>query len=76
MIEEVSMSNGPIEGIVKNGQICLLEHEALPEDTRVFVYVQEAPMDVVHIRSPRLVNPADAERLRKRIVEVSPDARL
>lgn len=58
------------EGVVENGRIRLREEAALPEHARVYVVVpdpvNEAPIAVrtpavVHLRSPRLANPADAK---------------
>ncbi len=66
-----------IEGVVENGRIRLDEGVNLPENTRVYVIVADQPKTATfHIRSPRLVHPGDADRLRKQVVELPPNAKI
>jgi hypothetical protein len=66
-----------LEGIVENGRIRLNEPVALPEKAKVFVLVPDASGPTqAHLRSPRLANPADAERFKKRVIQVPDDAKL
>ena len=66
-----------IEGVVENGRIRLDEGVSLPENTRVYVVVADQPKGrTLHIRSPRLVHPEQADSLRKKVVELPPDAKI
>lgn len=70
------MSVSTIEGYVENGQIRLPQGANLPERARVYVVIPdvEIVMDVtipnktLHLRSPRLADPAQAAVLRKTMV--------
>lgn len=64
------------EGVVENGRVRLLDDVVLPEKTRVYVVVPgiEAKR-VVHIRSPRLADPSQADDFLKMVVtQEEPDA--
>jgi hypothetical protein len=66
---------GPIEGIIENGQIRLPENVHLPENTRVYVVVAEADAPrPAHVYSPRLAHPEQAGDFVKQVSEVSTDA--
>lgn len=66
-----------MEGIVENGRIRLQDAVHLAEHTRVYVIVADAAHPpATAIRSPRFVNPQDANDFRKRIVETPPNAEL
>ncbi len=66
---------GPIEGIIENGQIRLLENVQLPENTRVYVVLAEAEAShIAHVYSPRLAHPEQAGDFVKQVFEVSTDA--
>ncbi len=69
-----------IEGIVENGKIRLQEDVSLPESAKVLVILTEnvasAGQEVLRIGSPRLVNPEDAKRLRKQVLEIPKDAKI
>jgi hypothetical protein len=68
---------GPIEGIVENGQIRLLENIQLPENTRVYLVLAEAEDSrTAHVYSPRLAHPEQAGDFVKQVLEVSTDAGL
>jgi predicted DNA-binding antitoxin AbrB/MazE fold protein len=67
--------NPTIEGIIENGQIRLLENVQLPENTRVYVVVAEGDLSRhIHIHSPRLAHPEQADDFVKQVCEVSTDA--
>ena len=68
-------SEGPIAGIVENGQIRLLENVQLPENTRVYVVLAEAEASrPANVFSPRLAHPEQAGDFVKQVFEVSTDA--
>ena len=52
------------EGIVENGRVRLLDGVLLPENAKVYVVIPEMKMEpqTVHIRSPRLADPSQAEQ--------------
>jgi len=60
------MSAQTIEGIVKNGQIVVPPGTALPERASVLIVVKNGSRDLIHLRSPRLVD-------RDRIVDFEMD---
>ena len=70
------------EGIVENGQIQLPEDAFLPENAKVYVMVPEVivemekPPLVVHLRSPRLKDPAMAALFELEVLKESDDAGL
>lgn len=71
------MNITPIEGVVENGQIRLLQSVTLPENTKVFVVVRDSgPRSPIHIQSPRLANPEQARDFEKQVSQVSADAQL
>lgn len=73
------MSVMTFEGFVEDGQIRLSDEVALPENTKVYVVVPDAPRPTVRIWSPRLANPAQISSFSMEVTEVSeddPDARL
>ena len=62
-----------IEGIVKNGQIQLMEDVKLPESANVYVIVPNFQRATAKIMSPRLV---DRDRLKdfdREIIEIEDD---
>jgi hypothetical protein len=66
-----------LEGIVEQGQIKLTGDVCLPEQTKVYVVVPDAPIkQSVHVRSPHLAYPEQAADFALEVVESSPDARL
>ena len=62
-----------IQGIVKNGQILLSEDVKLPEMTEVYVVVPNLEKRAAKIRSPHLVNKADAAKFIKFVEEDTTD---
>ena len=70
------------EGVVQNGQIHLPEDAFLPESAKVYVMVPEVivemekPPFVVHLRSPRLKDPAMARLFELEVLKESDDAGL
>jgi hypothetical protein len=61
------------EGVVENGCIRLLDDVSLPERAKVYIifpgtYEVELP-PVAHIRSPRLADPSQTDRLKLKLVE-------
>ncbi len=65
------------EGVVEKGQVRLPPEAKLPENTRVYVVVPEAKEQrAVHIRSPRLADPARARRFEMEVIEEGKDAGL
>jgi len=66
--------NPTIEGVIENGQIRLLDNVQLPENTRVYIVVAEdAALQPVHMRSPRLANPEQVDDFLKQVSKVSTD---
>jgi hypothetical protein len=64
-----------LEGIVKDGQIQLMNSVRLPENTKVYIVVPEIQVPrVVHIYSPRLAHPEQAKDFQLEIVEEQTDA--
>ena len=69
------MSVATFEGIVEGGAIRLKDGAQLPEHTKVLVVVPELRVEGrAAIHSPRLRNPADAERFRLKVTELPDDA--
>jgi hypothetical protein len=65
------------EGTVENGQIKLSESVRLPEHARVYVVVPDfAEQKVLHMRSPRLADPAHAADFKLEVIKEPPDACL
>jgi hypothetical protein len=65
------------EAVVENGHIQLPPGVVLPEKTTVYVVVPGVPVQrTVHIRSPRLADPAQAARFELEVIEDSTDAGL
>ena len=65
------------QGTVENGQIKLSESVHLPEHAIVYVVVPEDEVQkLVHIRSPRLANPAHATDFQLELIKDPPDASL
>lgn len=62
------MSVTTLEGIVKNGQIRLIDNATLPEETKVYVVVPENPLRPSGIWSPRM---ADHRQAAAFVMEVS-----
>ena len=68
------------EGIVENGQVHLPSEVVLPEKATVYVVVPEVivelekPPLVVHLRSPRLKDPAMAALFELEVIKESDDA--
>ena len=66
-----------IEGIVDNGQIKLNSDVRLPERVKVYVIVPDMKIqETVHLYSPRLKNPGQAEDFKMEVTRESPDAGL
>jgi hypothetical protein len=66
-----------IEGIVDNGQIKLNSDVRLPEHMKVYVVVPDMKIEEpVHLFSPRLKNPGQAEDFKMEVIEESSDASL
>jgi hypothetical protein len=63
------------EGVVENGSIQLPAGAVLPEKAKVYVLVPglEVPR-VVHIRSPQLVDSAQAAQFKLEVIKESKDA--
>lgn len=76
------MAFATYEGTVENGQVHLPENVVLPEKAKVYVMVPEVivevekPPHVVHLRSPRLKDPAMAALFELEVVKESDDAAL
>ncbi|MCW3132816.1 MAG: hypothetical protein N2V78_00540 [Methanophagales archaeon] len=71
------MSVVAFEGIVEQGQIRLKTRVRLPDKTKVYVIVPDLQVEqVVHIFSPRLAHPEQADDFRMDVVEVSSNAGL
>jgi hypothetical protein len=66
------MSVLTLEGLVENGQIRLLDEATLPEKTRVYVVVPDAPDRAPRIWSPRLADPAQATVFTMQVTEHGP----
>jgi hypothetical protein len=70
------------EGIVQNGQVHLPDDVVLPERAKVYVMVPEVVVEVekpplvVHLRSPRLKDPAMAALFELEVIKESDDAGL
>ena len=62
-----------IQGIVKNGQIQLIEDYELPEATEVYVVIPKTEKQTAKIMSPRLVNKSDAKFFKKEVIEIGED---
>ena len=62
-----------IQGIVKNGQIHLTEDFELPEAAEVYVVIPKMEKKTAKIRSPRLVNKADAKYFVKTVEDDTND---
>ena len=66
-----------IEGIVDNGQIKLNSDVRLPENMKVYVIVPDMKIqETVHLFSPRLKNPGQAEDFKMEVTRESSDASL
>jgi hypothetical protein len=65
------------EGVVQNGHVHLPEDAVLPEKAKVYVMVPEVIVDmekpplVVHMRSPRLKDPAMAALFELEVIKES-----
>jgi len=70
------------EGIVQTGQVHLPDDVVLPERAKVYVMVPEVVVEVekpplvVHLRSPRLKDPAMAALFELEVIKESDDAGL
>jgi hypothetical protein len=65
------------EGVVENGCVQLPPDANVPEKSVVYVIVPGAELQrVVHIRSPRLVNPEQAKDFVKEVLPEDSDAQL
>ena len=68
------------EGVVENGHIQLTEGAVLPERAKVYVVVPEAIVEMeqpplaIHMRSPRLKDPALAALFELEVVKEGDDA--
>lgn len=63
------MSVTTYEAIVKNGHIELSENVSLPENAKVYVVIPGIQnKELIHLRSPRLVNPIDVDVFRKELL--------
>ena len=72
------MSVVTLKGVVEGGQVRLLDGK-LPEETKVLVVVPEVVETLPRMRSPRLLNPADARQFSMEVTEVregKPDAEI
>ncbi|HYG81011.1 MAG TPA: hypothetical protein VD861_11520 [Pyrinomonadaceae bacterium] len=66
-----------IEGVVDNGQIKLNSDVRLPERMKVYVVVPDMRIEeTVHLFSPRLKNPGQAEDFKMEVTAESPDDSL
>jgi hypothetical protein len=66
-----------IEGIVDNGEIKLNSDVRLPEHIKVYVVVPDMEIsEHVHLFSPHLKNPSQAEDFKMEVVEEPSDANL
>jgi hypothetical protein len=64
-----------LRGIVENGQIRLAETLRLPEKATVYVIVPGVEVSsVVHLPSPRLAHPEQADDFKKEVVQEIEDA--
>lgn len=71
------MAISTFEGVVKNGQIRLLDNVTLPENTEVYVVIPDfEAVPRAHVHSPRLVHPEQAADFVKQVVPVADDAGL
>ena len=73
------MSVLTFEGVVENGQIRLLDGALLPDRTKVYVVVLDAPPRFPCLRSPRLAEPKLAADFRMDSTEPAqpdPDSKL
>jgi hypothetical protein len=71
------MSVQTFEGIVEQGQIKLVSDIHLPDKLKVYVVVPEMNVEKkIHVYSPRLKNPSDADYFKMEIVEENSDAKL
>ena len=68
------MSVMTLEGIVKNGQVRLVDRATLPDDTKVYVVVPESPHRPPGIWSPRLADRRQAAEFVMEVSESEPDA--
>lgn len=60
--------NQTFEGIVLNGEIRLCSNVGLPDNTRVYVVVQDAAESaVVNVRPPRLAHPEQASEFKMEV---------
>ncbi len=65
------------EGVVENGSIRLPPGTVLPEKAKVYVILPGKKVErTIHIRSPRLADPAQAARLELEVFEEGTDAGL
>jgi hypothetical protein len=63
-----------VEGVVENGRVRITGSITLPENTKVYVVVPDAPLaQPAHVRSPRLADPEQATKFAKRVIEIPPD---
>ncbi len=66
------MSVTTVEGVVKDGHIILPKEFELPEKAKFYMIFPEL-QDAKTIRSPKLVNKADAELFKKRVTTDNED---
>jgi hypothetical protein len=67
--------NQSFEGIVLNGEIRLRGDVELPENTRVWVIVPDAPESArAYIRTPRLAHPEQASEFKMEVLDEVRDA--
>ena len=65
------MSAMTLEGYVEHGQIRLLDSAAaLPERTKVYIVVPDAPAQVYRIWSPRLADPGQISEFSIEVTEL------
>lgn len=63
------MKVATFQSIVENGQIRLSEDVHLPEKAKVYVVVPELEVpSTIHLRSPGLANPQQAEEFKKVVI--------
>jgi hypothetical protein len=58
-----------IEATVEAGQVKLPPHLRLPDHTKVYILVPEAPAPAPQIATPRLLHPQEAADFRKTVAE-------
>jgi hypothetical protein len=59
-----------VEGVVENGVVRVTGSVTLPENAKVYVVVPDvAAAQPVHLRSPRLADPAQAAKFEKQVIE-------